>query len=150
MFNRPICYLFSSSRESPFLQGGYFSSPTQKSCLHVLVFLFLWAFSGVKNSNPKEKFTRSSSSASLLVAMFSLFFLLKFSRVFECKMPKNSHSRRKLFLKTFVCWRHQRAQWEYEARSHNWIWLHELTSYVIIESEINGELEKSTYLAICK
>ena len=55
----------------------------------------------------------------------SFNFLLKFSHVFTCKMPKNSHSRRKLFLKTFVCWRHQRAQWEY------WIWLHELTSYVI-------------------
>ena len=26
------------------------------------------------------------------------------------------------FLEGFVCWRHERAQWEYEARSRNWIW----------------------------
>ena len=34
-------------------------------------------------------------------------------------------------LEAFVLWRHQRAQWEYEARSRNWIWLHKFTSYVI-------------------
>ena len=31
----------------------------------------------------------------------------------------------------FVCWRHKRAQTEYEARSRNWIWLNKFTSYVI-------------------
>ena len=36
-----------------------------------------------------------------------------------------------LFLKGFVCWRHERAQLEYEARSRNWIWLDKFTSYVI-------------------
>ena len=36
------------------------------------------------------------------------------------------------FLEGFVCWRHECAQWEYEARSRNWIWLDIFTSYVII------------------
>ena len=31
-----------------------------------------------------------------------------------------------------VYWSHQRAQWEYEARSRYWIWLGEYSSYVII------------------
>ena len=31
-----------------------------------------------------------------------------------------------------VNWRHQRAQWEYVAHSHYWIWLGEFCSYVII------------------
>ena len=66
--------------QSFFLQG-YFSSPTQ-SCLLVLVFPFLWAFSGVKNSNPKEKFSGSSSSAGLPVAMFSLIFCWSFPTFF--------------------------------------------------------------------
>ena len=34
-------------------------------------------------------------------------------------------------LEGFVCWRHERAQKEYEARSRNWIWLDKFTSYVI-------------------
>ena len=36
------------------------------------------------------------------------------------------------FLKGFVCWRHERAHLEYEAHSHNWIWLDKFTNYVII------------------
>ena len=36
------------------------------------------------------------------------------------------------FLEGFACWRHERAQWEYEERSRNWIWLDKFTSYVII------------------
>ena len=35
------------------------------------------------------------------------------------------------FLEELVCWRHERAKWEYEARSRNWIWLDKFTSYVI-------------------
>ena len=35
------------------------------------------------------------------------------------------------FLEGFVCWRHVRAQWEYETRSRNWIWLDKFASYVI-------------------
>ena len=38
------------------------------------------------------------------------------------------------FLEGFACWRHERTQWEYEARSRNWIWLHKFTGYVIILS----------------
>ena len=37
-----------------------------------------------------------------------------------------------LFLEGFVCWLHERAQWEYEARLRNWIWLDKFTSYVIM------------------
>ena len=37
----------------------------------------------------------------------------------------------KFFLEGFVCWRHERAQEEYEARSRNWIWLDKFTRYVI-------------------
>ena len=37
------------------------------------------------------------------------------------------------FLEGFVCWRHERAQYEYEALLHNWIWLHKFTSYVIMK-----------------
>ena len=40
-----------------------------------------------------------------------------------------------LFLEGFVCWRHERAQLEYEARSRNWIWFDKFTSYVITEDE---------------
>ena len=40
-----------------------------------------------------------------------------------------------IFLKGFVCWRHERAQWEYEARSCNWIWLDKFTSNVINTSK---------------
>ena len=36
------------------------------------------------------------------------------------------------FLEGYVYWRHERAQWEYEARSRNWIWVDKFTSYVII------------------
>ena len=36
------------------------------------------------------------------------------------------------FLEGFVCWRHESAQQEYEARSRNWIWLDKFTSYVIM------------------
>ena len=32
-----------------------------------------------------------------------------------------------------IYWRHQRAQWEYEARSRYWIWLGQYSSYVIRE-----------------
>ena len=39
------------------------------------------------------------------------------------------------FLEGFVCWRHERAQQEYEARSRSWIWLDKFTSYVIKKSE---------------
>ena len=39
------------------------------------------------------------------------------------------------FIEGFVCWRHERAQQEYEARSRNWIWLDKFTSYVIIYFE---------------
>ena len=35
------------------------------------------------------------------------------------------------FFSRDVCWRHERAQLEYEARSRNWIWLDKFTSYVI-------------------
>ena len=35
-------------------------------------------------------------------------------------------------LERFVCWRHERAQQEYEARSRNLIWLDKFTGYVII------------------
>ena len=34
-----------------------------------------------------------------------------------------------------VYWRHQHAQWEYEAQSRYWIWLGEYSSYVIINFE---------------
>ena len=45
----------------------------------------------------------------------------------------NIFNRWKFFLpEGFVCWRHERAQKEYEARSRNWIWLDKFTSYVII------------------
>ena len=37
-----------------------------------------------------------------------------------------------LFLEEFVCRRHERAQWEYEARLRNWILLDKFTSYVIM------------------
>ena len=37
-----------------------------------------------------------------------------------------------LFLEGLVCWRHERAQWEYEARLRNWIWSDKFTSYVIM------------------
>ena len=36
-----------------------------------------------------------------------------------------------IFLKGFVCWHHERAQEEYEARSRNLIRLDKFTSYVI-------------------
>ena len=39
------------------------------------------------------------------------------------------------FREGFVCWRHECAQQEYEARSRNWIWLDKFTSYVIIYFE---------------
>ena len=39
------------------------------------------------------------------------------------------------FREGFVCWRHERAQQEYEARSRNWIRLDKFTSYVIIYFE---------------
>ena len=39
-----------------------------------------------------------------------------------------------IFFEGFVCWRHERAQQEYEARSRNWIWSDKFTSYVIIPS----------------
>ena len=39
------------------------------------------------------------------------------------------------FLEGFVWWRYERAQWEYEARSRNWIWLDKVTSYVIKQIE---------------
>ena len=35
------------------------------------------------------------------------------------------------FLEGFICWHHERAQEEYEARLCNWIWLDKFTSYVI-------------------
>ena len=35
------------------------------------------------------------------------------------------------FLEGYVCWRHERAQKDYEARSRNWIWSDKFTSYVI-------------------
>ena len=37
------------------------------------------------------------------------------------------------FLDGFVCWRHERAQKEYEARSRNWIWLDKFTSFYKIK-----------------
>ena len=65
----------------PLYLQWHFSSPTDLEFLRlVLVFSFLWAFPGVKNSNLKAKFSRSSSSAGLLVAMFSLFFAEDFPR----------------------------------------------------------------------
>ena len=36
-----------------------------------------------------------------------------------------------IFLEGYVCWRHERAQKDYEARSRNWIWSDKFTSYVI-------------------
>ena len=39
------------------------------------------------------------------------------------------------FLEGFVWWRYERAQWEYAARSRNWIWLDKVTSYVIKQIE---------------
>ena len=39
------------------------------------------------------------------------------------------------FIEGFVCWRHERAQQENEARSRNWIRLDKFTSYVIIYFE---------------
>ena len=51
------------------------------------------------------------------------------------------------FLEVYVCWRHERAQLGYEARSRNWIWLDKFTSYVIIglENHFEGRnrIEKS-------
>ena len=47
------------------------------------------------------------------------------------------------FLEGLVCWRHERAKWEYEARSRNWIWLDKFISYVIkkvINSRATGGL----------
>ena len=49
-------------------------------------------FSGVKNSNPKEKVSGSSSSAGSLVAICSLTFCLSFSPFLNAKY--RSHSRR--------------------------------------------------------
>ena len=92
-------------------------------------FLFFRFFSGVKNSNPKEKVNRSSSSACSLVAEQLLNnFLLNNFLVFKCKIPKSLTEK---FLFSRHLWRHQLAQWEYEARARNWIWLHEFTSYII-------------------
>ena len=42
------------------------------------------------------------------------------------------------FLDGFVCWRHECAQWEYEARSRNWIWSDKFTSYVIINITVDS------------
>ena len=41
-----------------------------------------------------------------------------------------------------VCWRHQRAQWEYEARSCYWISLGEYSSYVInpVDTDTEGAI----------
>ena len=65
--------------------------------------------------------------------------------VWRARKMRKSYSRRSreqllllewkmFFLEGFVCWRHERAQWEYEAHSRNWIWLHKFTGYVIILS----------------
>ena len=37
------------------------------------------------------------------------------------------------FPKGFVWWRHERAQYEYEARLRNWIWLDKFTHYVMMK-----------------
>ena len=37
-----------------------------------------------------------------------------------------------------VYWRHQLAQWEYEARLRYWIWLGEYSSFVIIQIYLNN------------
>ena len=42
------------------------------------------------------------------------------------------------FLDGFVCWRHECAQWECEARSRNWIWSDKFTSYVIINITVDS------------
>ena len=49
------------------------------------------------------------------------------------------------FIEGFVCWRHERAQQENEARSRNWIWLDKFTSYVIIYFEAKVMQKKPTF-----
>ena len=68
------------------------------------VFPFSGFFLGGKKSIPKEIVSRSSSACSTSLA------------------------RRKFLRETFVCWSHRRERREFEARSRNWIWLHELTA----------------------
>ena len=40
--------------------------------------------------------------------------------------------------RTYSYWRHQRAQWEYEARSCYWIWLGEYSSHDIFQIYLNN------------